>query len=78
VPLFVSVTPPGNEPLTVNAGVPVLVEEMTTPLEIVAMTNDDSFQPALTASVRRFALFWLLLIVNKKSGGGPPDPANAL
>jgi hypothetical protein len=34
---------------------------------IVATTLLDWFQPALTASVRKLALVWLLLIVNENS-----------
>jgi hypothetical protein len=37
-PLLTSSTPPGKEPLTVRAGVPVELLEMYTPELIVALT----------------------------------------
>jgi hypothetical protein len=70
-PLLTSSTPPGNEPLTVKPGVPVPLLLRYTPPLIVAKTLLDWFQPAFTASVRKLALVWLLLIVKRN---GPPDP----
>jgi hypothetical protein len=66
-PLFINSTPPGNDPFTVNAGVPVELLLTNTPLLIVAITLMVWFHPALTAKVRRFALVVLLAIVNEKA-----------
>jgi hypothetical protein len=67
VPLLISETPPGNDPLTVSAGVPVLVEEIVTPPLIVATTLAVPGHPALTARVLRLASVWLLEIVKAYS-----------
>jgi hypothetical protein len=40
-PPFTRVTPPGNDPLTVNAGVPVELLEMYTPELMTALSCDD-------------------------------------
>jgi hypothetical protein len=58
-------TPPGNDPLMVSPGVPVLLALRYTPELIVATTLLVWFHPALIAKVRRFALVWLLAIVKE-------------
>jgi hypothetical protein len=40
-PPFISDTPPGKDPLTVRAGVPVELDDMYTPELIVATSLDD-------------------------------------
>jgi hypothetical protein len=57
VPLLMSETPLGNEPLIVRAGVELPGTEplINTPALMVARTGIVPFQPALMARVRRFA-----------------------
>jgi hypothetical protein len=63
-PSLVNSTPLGKEPLTVSAGVPVLLLLIETLEPIVATTLLDPFHPAAVASEARFAFVWLLEIVN--------------
>ena len=65
-PLFISETPPGNDPLIVRPGVPVLLALQYTPELMVATALALWFQPALTASVRKLAFVWPLEIVKEK------------
>jgi hypothetical protein len=66
VPLLTSVTPPAHAPFIVSASVPTAVEDITTPVPIVATTGIVWFHPAATASVRKFAFVWFAEIVNAK------------
>jgi hypothetical protein len=52
VPLFVTVTPPGNDPWIVIAAVPVVLDEIITPLLIFTTNAEEPFQPAVTAPAR--------------------------
>jgi hypothetical protein len=63
-----SVTPPGKEPLTVNAGVPVELLLMYTPEEIVACNADEPFHPAAVAREARFAFVLFVEMVNENIG----------
>jgi hypothetical protein len=55
-PLFINSTPPGKEPLTVHAGVPVEVEKIVTP-ELIVQTNlEDWFHPAAIAALLKLKL----------------------
>lgn len=63
-PLFISSTPPGNEPSITRPVVPVLLELTITPELMVATTFVDWFHPAATASDLKLALVVLLEIVN--------------
>jgi hypothetical protein len=55
-PALIKVTPPGNDPEIVKAGVPVDVDEIVLPDGIVAVREDDPFHPAKVAADAKFTL----------------------
>jgi hypothetical protein len=78
VPLFirVTVTPDGNDPDT-RAAVDAVVEYISTPETIVALTFPTPVYPAAFARVRRFWLAAVDDILNAKVGK-PPEIIPAL
>jgi hypothetical protein len=66
VPLLTSVTPPAQAPFIVSASVAVELEDITTPVPIVATTAVVWFQPAAIAAVRKFTFAALAEMVNVK------------
>jgi hypothetical protein len=66
-PVLFSCTPLGNEPLIVNPGVPVLLEDTTIPLPIVATTLLVAFHPAFTANVLKLPFVVLVEMVKANS-----------
>jgi hypothetical protein len=67
LPLFMSVTPAGKEPLMVRAAVELAATEplIDTPALMVAWTAAEPPQPAAKAKVRRLASVWFVVIVKE-------------
>jgi hypothetical protein len=67
VPLLLSRTPFGNDPLIVIAGLPVLFEKMVTPELMFTVSDEDWFQPAFMAAVLKSTFAWFELIVKENA-----------